>query len=178
MVIAQKPWETAASEVRGYAERFVELNGVEPPKPLLVTFVTVHESERAADELHDEYTVRYAQSCVDHYEFGNLGLAEIPGYEYYGKLAQNIADHGEAAYSRFLAGLQASGTPDQVVEQLTENIRCLDGAGVIAVMSFADMPPEESRRNQELFAREVLPRLKSIDPTRALGAAPAVAAVR
>jgi hypothetical protein len=40
------------------------------------------------------YLQNYARSTVEHYEFNNIGLAEIPGYEYYGGLARNIAKHG------------------------------------------------------------------------------------
>ena len=36
MVIAQKPWETAEAELAAYRERYLELNGVEAPKPMLV----------------------------------------------------------------------------------------------------------------------------------------------
>ncbi|MGH9138994.1 MAG: LLM class flavin-dependent oxidoreductase [Acidimicrobiales bacterium] len=174
MVIAQKPWSTTEAEVAGYRERFLEINGYEPPKPLLVSFVAVHESEQDAEELFERHLVRYAQSCLDHYEFDNSGLADIPGYEYYGKLAENIERHGADAFVRFLAGLQVWGTPDQVVEQLTENVRRLDAAGVIAVQSYGGMDAAVSRRNHELFAASVLPRLQAIDADRVI---PDIAAV-
>ncbi len=173
MVIAQKPWETTEREIAAYRDRFLELNGQLPPRPLLVQFVNVHESEQAAREMHEQYTVRYGQSCVDHYEFGNEGLATIPGYEYYGALAGRIAKHGEEKYARFLADLQVSGTPDQVIEAITENVRRIDAAGVITVLSFADMPPEVSQANQSLFIEKVLPQLKATDPNRFIESAPA-----
>jgi alkanesulfonate monooxygenase SsuD/methylene tetrahydromethanopterin reductase-like flavin-dependent oxidoreductase (luciferase family) len=166
MVIAQKPWATTEAELKMYKERYLAINGVEPPKPILVSQVVVHDSAEAAREGFEQHIVAYAQSCVDHYEFGNVGLADIPGYEYYGKLAENISKHGTKGYTEFLAGLQVYGTPDQVVEQLVSNVRRIDAAGVVAMLSLGDMPPEDGIRNQELFARRVLPVLHSIDTDR------------
>jgi alkanesulfonate monooxygenase SsuD/methylene tetrahydromethanopterin reductase-like flavin-dependent oxidoreductase (luciferase family) len=166
MVIAQKPWDTTEAEVRSYRERFVELNGAEPPRPLLVSFVAVHESEAGAEELFEQHIMANARSTVAHYEFANVNLADIPGYEYYGKLAENIGKYGVERFTRFLAELQVYGTPEQVTEELTEYVRRLDGAGVVANLSYGDMPPEVACANQELFARRVLPQLRAIDPGR------------
>ncbi|HWD24135.1 MAG TPA: LLM class flavin-dependent oxidoreductase [Acidimicrobiales bacterium] len=168
MVIAQKPWKVTIAEIAEYRNRYIEINGEEPPRPLLVTFVNVHESEQAATELHDRYTLRYAESCLDHYEFDNADLAKIPGYEYYGRLAASIATNGPEQFTRFLADLQVRGTPEQVIEQMTENVRQLDAAGSIAVLSFGGMPLDVATANQELFVRSVLPQLQAIDTDRQL----------
>jgi alkanesulfonate monooxygenase SsuD/methylene tetrahydromethanopterin reductase-like flavin-dependent oxidoreductase (luciferase family) len=169
LVIPQKPWEATEHEVAAYRERFVELNDAEPPAPLVVTWVVVHESAAAAQERYERYLVRYARSTVEHYEFGNEALAEVPGYEYYGKLAENLNKRGLAAFNRFLADLQVHGTPDAVTEQLVHYARRLDAAGVVAVLStYGGMDTAEAARNQALFAASVLPALKRVDPHRAL----------
>ena len=61
-----------------------------------------------------------------------MNLADIPGYEYYGKLSGRIAKHGPEQFTRFLADLQVWGTPEQVTEQMIEHQRMLDSAGVRA----------------------------------------------
>lgn len=172
LVIPQKPWATTEAEVAAYRERFLEINGVEPPRPLLATWTAVHESAAAAQELHSEHIVRYARSIVEHYEFGNEGLAEIPGYEYYGALAKNLKKRGLEEFTHFLAGLQVHGTPDAVTDQLVDYARRIDAAGVIAVLStFGHQSTAEAMRNQALFASAVLPKLQAIDTHRVLGAA-------
>jgi alkanesulfonate monooxygenase SsuD/methylene tetrahydromethanopterin reductase-like flavin-dependent oxidoreductase (luciferase family) len=170
MVIAQKPWATTIAEVEQYRQRFIELNGEAPPKPILLSFVNVHETESGASEMHEKYTVAYAQSSLRHYEFDNRKLADIPGYEYYGRLADTIEEKGKDTFVRFLADLQIHGTPAQVTEQLVENVRKLDGAGVITVPSFGGMPADVAAANQRLLVNEVLPELKAIDPDRGLAA--------
>lgn len=166
LVLAQKPWDVTERDVLAYEDMFVQKNGFPPPKPLLLAFVNVAESEAAAAEMHEQYNIRYARSTFDWYEFSNEKLATVPGYEYYEKFLANIAKHGADGFVRFLADLQVHGTPDQVVEQLTANVRRINGAGVIAVTSYAGMSDEVGTANQDLFAREVLPRLKAVDPER------------
>jgi hypothetical protein len=118
----------------------------------------------------------YCDSVLQHYEFANAGLAEIPGYEYYGKLAERIAKHGPEAFSRFLAELQVWGTPATVTDQLRENIRRIDGAGVIGIFNYAGMPDDIARANLDLFAAQVLPTLQAIDTGTRIGVpAPATA---
>jgi alkanesulfonate monooxygenase SsuD/methylene tetrahydromethanopterin reductase-like flavin-dependent oxidoreductase (luciferase family) len=175
MVIAQKPWETTEAEVASYREHFRELHGTEPPKPLLVSWVAVHESRGAAEEMFERYVNAYAASTLVHYEFANAGLADIPGYEYYGKLAERIAKHGPETFSRFLADLEVRGTPEEVAEQLAENVRRLDAAGVVGIFSYGGMPHDLARDNIGCFARRVLPVLAGIDTGAELSAATAPA---
>ena len=176
LIIAQKPWETIEADVATYRELYREINGTEPPKPLLFSWIAVHESAAAADEMFERWIVGYCESALRHYQFDDAGLADIPGYEYYGKLAQRIAKHGRDDFNRFLAGLQAWGTPASVTERLVENIRRIDAAGVVGIFNYAGMPDEVARANIGLFAEKVLPVLHGIDSGPAVGSALTVGA--
>jgi alkanesulfonate monooxygenase SsuD/methylene tetrahydromethanopterin reductase-like flavin-dependent oxidoreductase (luciferase family) len=83
MLIAQKPWATTVKETEDYRELFCEINGHEPPQPVLVNFGFVDEDPGRAHELHEKYSMEYARSTIDHYEFTNERLETINGYEYY-----------------------------------------------------------------------------------------------
>ncbi len=170
LIIAQKPWETTVAELDSYRELYRSINGEEAPKPLLVSYITTHESEAAAREMFERWTMAYCASTLVHYEFANEALADVPGYEYYGRLAARIAKHGPEEFSRFLADLQIWGTPEQVAEQAIENVRRLDAVGVIAVLSHGGMPFEAGAANQRLFAEKVMPVLRTIDTGPAVGA--------
>ena len=111
----------------------------------------------------------YALSAVRHYEFHNEGLADIPGYEYHGKLAQNIRKHGLDSFVNFLAELQVWGTPDQVFNKLAEHQRLADSGGLIGAFSYGGMPHEVAKRNMTLFAERVLPRLQRIEAACEIG---------
>src|SRR4029078_13284474 len=130
-------------------------------KPLLVSFTAVHEDEETAREMYARNIVRYCASTMTHYEFDDSCPSDIPAYEYYPGLAKNIAKHERDRFSRFLAELQVWGTPDQVFEQMIENTRRIDGAGVIGIFSYGGMPDALAKANIRLFAERVLPRLKA-----------------
>ena len=80
-------------------------------------------------------------------------------------------------FCRFLAGLQVWGTPAAVAEQLRENVRRIDGAGVVGVFNYAGMPDDVAMANIGLFAKSVLPVLNGIDTGPPVGR-PVTAAAR
>lgn len=164
MIIAQKPWDTIKEELKTYNEVYSAINGAPPPKPLLVAFFAVDHSAAAAAEMAEQYILKYSMSAAQHYEFANVGLADIPGYEYYGALAKTIENRGLETFARFLSELQTWGTPEQVTEQLLQRQRDLDIGGLIMVPSYGGMPFELAERNLDLFTREVLPHLKAAEP--------------
>ena len=174
LIIAQKPWETTEAELAEYRRRFLELNGGAAPKPLIASFIAVHEDEAEARAMFEKYICGYSRSALMHYEFHNEGLADIPGYEYYGRLAANIRKHGMESFVNFLAELQVWGTPEQVYNKLAEHQRRADAGGVIGAFSFGGMPHDLAKRNITLFAERVLPRLQALDAGCVIGAAPAL----
>lgn len=169
MVIAQKPWDKVVEDLTGYRKRFLEINGVEAPKPILAVFVATHEDEKEAQRMREVYIQRYARSTVEHYEFDNVGFADIEGYEYYAGLAKNIAKHGLETFNGFLADLQVWGTPDQVIEKLKHHVDLTQAGGLLLLPSYGGMPDAEAKANYDLIARKVLPALKAHDVGGDLG---------
>ncbi|HRE02851.1 MAG TPA: LLM class flavin-dependent oxidoreductase, partial [Ilumatobacteraceae bacterium] len=163
MVIAQKPWDTTQAELAEYRETFRAINGYEAPKPILSMFVAAHENAEEAQRIHEVHLRRSMASITDHYGFADTSFALVEGYEYYAKLAANIAKHGVDAFNAFLAGLQVTGTPDQVTEQLLDYARRIDAGAVLATLSYGDMNAEQAGQHVDLFAREVLPHLRARD---------------
>jgi alkanesulfonate monooxygenase SsuD/methylene tetrahydromethanopterin reductase-like flavin-dependent oxidoreductase (luciferase family) len=123
-----------------------------------------------AKEMHLKYIRGYARSALKHYEFDNVNLAEIKGYEYYGGLSQNIAKHGTEAFTNFLADLQIYGTPNQVYEKIMDYQAMVQGAAQLGVFSYGGMPHDLALHSYKLFAERVLPRLKEVQVDRALAA--------
>jgi alkanesulfonate monooxygenase SsuD/methylene tetrahydromethanopterin reductase-like flavin-dependent oxidoreductase (luciferase family) len=169
MVIAQKPWDTTEAELEAYRRRFHELQGAEAPKPVLVVVAGVSKDPAQVERMRNVYLQRWARSTVEHYEFDNIGFAEIEGYEYYAALAGNINKHGIERFNGFLADLQVWGTPEQVTEKLLDYITRTDAGGLVVPLCFGGMPADEATANFELFAAEVLPELRRHDVGGDLG---------
>ena len=169
MVIAQKPWDTAAEELNAYRARFVELNGDEPPKAILVVVAGVSKEPAMVERMREVYLQRWARSTVEHYEFDNVGFSKIEGYEYYSALANNIAKHGLEQFNGFLADLQVWGTPEQVTEKLLDYAKRCDAGALVVPLAFGGMSTSEAHACFDLFASEVLPELKKHDVGGDLG---------
>lgn len=169
MLIAQKPWDTVVREVREYADLFQSINGHEAPGPILVNLTCVDQDASRAKDLHDQYTMAYAQSTIDHYDFSNPNMESVKGYEYYAGLRRNIEKHGVRQFNRFLADLQISGTPRQVVDATVERVRALNCSAVVNILTMGGMSDDVARRNYGTYVEDVLPVLKSIDPSRRIG---------
>ena len=169
LVIAQKPWETTEAELTAYRQRFFEIQGAEAPKPVLVIVAGVSEDPAQVERMRSVYLQRWARSTVEHYEFDNIGFADIEGYEYYAGLANNIAKHGIDRFNGFLADLQVWGTPEQVTEKLLDYVERTDAGGLVVPLCFGGMPADEARANVELFAAKVLPELRRHDVGGDLG---------
>lgn len=177
MVIAQKPWETTVAELEAYRQRFFGLNGAQPPKPILVIVVGVAKDQPTIRKIREVYLQRWARSTVEHYEFDNVGFAEIEGYEYYAALANNIAKHGLDRFNGFLADLQVWGSPQEVVDKLLGYVERANAGALVCPLVFGGMPATEAQASFDLFVSEVLPELKRHDVGGDLGVTYAADAV-
>lgn len=171
LVIAQKPWDTTEAELQAYRQRYLELQGAEAPKPVLVVVAGVSEDPAQVERMRSVYLQRWARSTVEHYEFDNAGFADIEGYEYYAALAANINKHGIERFNGFLADLQVWGTPDQVTEKLLDYVKRTDAGGLVVPLCFGGMPADEATANYDLFASQVLPELQRHDVGGDIGVA-------
>jgi alkanesulfonate monooxygenase SsuD/methylene tetrahydromethanopterin reductase-like flavin-dependent oxidoreductase (luciferase family) len=165
LVIPQKPWEVVRKDFADYHQVWTDVHGadVPPPAPLCGGFAIVHEDAERAEELAYRYIGGYYGTVLKHYEFGADPHQGVKGYEFYTNITKYIGRHGAEGAIKDFVGLMPWGTPDQVVEKLQHIRDTIGMAGFNPNFSFAGMPVEESRRSLQLFAREVLPELKTWD---------------
>ena len=82
------------------------------------------------------------------------------------------APGGVDAVVEFFLGLQVFGTPEQCHDQIVANIERTGGDTFNGVFSYAGMPIDAAEASMRLFAREVMPALKEIEPLSASAAQP------
>jgi alkanesulfonate monooxygenase SsuD/methylene tetrahydromethanopterin reductase-like flavin-dependent oxidoreductase (luciferase family) len=158
MIFLQKPWEQTEGDLQRYAEHYRRYRNDDPPNPMVVVFNACHDDPDVAAELFEQI-VAYYRSTIDHYGFADPAMASIPGYEYYGNIARNIAKHGREQFAHFLAGLQPHGTPDEVIEQTREIVRRTNAGGLIVVSAYGNLAADVAAANQAHFAQAVMPAL-------------------
>jgi alkanesulfonate monooxygenase SsuD/methylene tetrahydromethanopterin reductase-like flavin-dependent oxidoreductase (luciferase family) len=165
LIVPQKPWDHVVKELAEYRKVYQEVNGSEPPPPIVAGWVYIDEdAERAAEGAH-LYIDNYYRSVIAHYELTDTHLQGMRGYEMYGALQNKMREQGGAQrMTDFFVGLHPWGTPEQVHAKILE-IQALTGAeGFISLFSYGGMPYALAERNMRLFAKTVLPELKQHVP--------------
>jgi alkanesulfonate monooxygenase SsuD/methylene tetrahydromethanopterin reductase-like flavin-dependent oxidoreductase (luciferase family) len=98
-----------------------------------------------------------------HYGFDRHEHTGVKGYEFYASISRHIDRSGNDGAAREYVELMPWGTPDQVLEKLSTLRDLLGMAALNPWFSYAGMPVDQAERSMRLFAREVLPVLKSWD---------------
>ncbi len=162
LVIPQKPWEEHAKELDEYNTLFMQQHGVAAPNPYVAGWVICDKDAGRAEELAREYIGGYWQSVVKHYEMGSDHFEQTRGYEYYKRLKETIESEGVDAMAEFFMSLQVWGTPEQCYEKIKDIHARTNCCGFTGVFSYAGMAAATAQENMSLFAREVMPQLKTL----------------
>ena len=161
LVIPQKPWPTVVEELAAYRRAYREVNGSEPPPPIVAGWVYVEEDAARAEENARRYIGDYYRTVIDHYELAGSHLQAMKGYEMYGVLQTKMREEGgQGRLSEFFVGLHPWGTPEQVHAKILEIQRLTGAEGFVALFSYGGMPYEDAERNMRLFAKTVMPELQ------------------
>ena len=163
LVILNNYWPMAAADIDEFREIAAAVGHV-PPPPLILTNVSCAESRDEAHERAMRYLGRKWDSIDNHYHFSDGHLADVKGYEAYGKMTKTYAKMKEESArqkaTEFYVKIQIVGTPDDCIQQIAE-LRALTGTDhMIADFSYGGMPHEEGELNMRLFADRVVPVLQ------------------
>jgi alkanesulfonate monooxygenase SsuD/methylene tetrahydromethanopterin reductase-like flavin-dependent oxidoreductase (luciferase family) len=165
LIIPQKPWNGVERELAEYRETYLEATGEYAPPPVVAGWTFVDENADRAEERAREYIRGYWDSVVKHYQFDRPHLRETPGYEHHGLMYDRLnAPGGADAMAEFFLGLQLWGTPEQVFDKILDLQQKTLMESYNAVFSYAGMPIDEAERSMRLFARDVMPELKALEP--------------
>jgi alkanesulfonate monooxygenase SsuD/methylene tetrahydromethanopterin reductase-like flavin-dependent oxidoreductase (luciferase family) len=144
-----------------YDRVWKEVHGADsrPPAPIVSGQYFVDDSADRALELGALYTSRTMRAAVENYEMTNPDIAKIPGYESYAKRtipAEKVEDVIEQFGHTVIAG-----TPQMVIERMEELKRVYDPQAFLPHVYFGGMPQDEALRSMRMFARTVMPEVKS-----------------
>jgi alkanesulfonate monooxygenase SsuD/methylene tetrahydromethanopterin reductase-like flavin-dependent oxidoreductase (luciferase family) len=148
----------------------VAKNGVEPNpyRAGFLQFVAVADSDAEAERLYAKHALYFYNRCLHLYP----GFASPPGYTSLATIRQGIEGQIKLAadrqkelenltWSQILErGYVVAGSPDSVVQQLTEMEQTLRVGHLMVLLHFGDMPKETVNYNTTRFAQDVMPRLR------------------
>ncbi len=163
LVIMQNEWNKAAEDIRRFQE-ITSSVGHTPRPPIILTNVSVAESRDEAKERAMRYLGAKWDSIDAHYHFSDGHLANVKGYESYGKMAKTYSKMKDESFREkatdFYVSIQIVGTPDDCIQQIAELRRVTGTDHIIADFSYGGMPHHQGEVNMRLFADRVMPVLQ------------------
>jgi alkanesulfonate monooxygenase SsuD/methylene tetrahydromethanopterin reductase-like flavin-dependent oxidoreductase (luciferase family) len=169
LMIMQNEWSKCREDIEKF-QTMSRAAGIVPKAPIILTNVSCAESREEAQEKAFQYLGRKWQSIDDHYHFSDGHLAEVKGYEAYGKTAKTYAKLKDPANLKkatdFYVSIQIVGTPDDCLQQIGQLQGVTGMDHLVTEFSFGNLPHHESEKAMRLFADKVLPTLQR-DPAYA-----------
>ena len=166
MVIMQNEWKKAAEDIKTYRDMATSV-GHTPTPPVILTNVSCAESRDEAHERALQYLGAKWDSIDNHYNFSDGHLANVKGYESYGKTAKTYAKMKDPEVRKkmtdFYVSIQIVGTPDDCMQQMGELQKLTGSDHMVCDFAYGGMPHHESELNMRLFAKDAMPTLQN-DP--------------
>lgn len=162
-----RPVADLMPEFTKYREHYETEHGEVAPPISLAVGMYCHEDDEVAHERQLEYVHRFFMSNVDHYEMAGEHFASTKGYERYAENAKLLQAMGLETAAKNYAATTLWGNPERILGQI-ETIRDVVGDFELSLTcAFGGMPYDQSRASLELFAREVMPKARSMRVERA-----------
>jgi alkanesulfonate monooxygenase SsuD/methylene tetrahydromethanopterin reductase-like flavin-dependent oxidoreductase (luciferase family) len=163
LFIMQNEWSKCREDIEKF-QAMSSAAGFTPKPPIILTNISCAESREEAHERAHQYIGRKWQSIDDHYHFSDGHLANVKGYEAYGKTAKTYAKLKDPANLKkatdFYVSIQIVGTPDDCLQQLGRLQQLTGLEHLVAEFSWGNLPHHQAETNMRLFADRVLPTLQ------------------
>jgi alkanesulfonate monooxygenase SsuD/methylene tetrahydromethanopterin reductase-like flavin-dependent oxidoreductase (luciferase family) len=162
-MIMQNEWSKAAADIYNFHD-IAESVGHAPRPPVILTNVSCAETRGEAQERAFKYLGAKWDSIDTHYNFADGHLANVKGYEAYGKVGKTYAKMKDENFRQkatdFYVSIQITGTPDDCLQKI-EDLHRLTGVGhLVTEFSFGGLPHAQAETSMRLFADRVLPTLQ------------------
>lgn len=164
MFFTQLPIEKHMASVEVYRKLYREHHGGEAPPPVNVDFVFCDRDPGRAEAMARKYIGAYQVAVAEHYELSGEHFAGQKGYESYAGTAALLRKVKQEKIVEGFVQTQTFGTPQQILDRLEKRRAVLGDFDLRATLSYSGMPYADVASSMDLFAREVLPVIRSWGP--------------
>jgi alkanesulfonate monooxygenase SsuD/methylene tetrahydromethanopterin reductase-like flavin-dependent oxidoreductase (luciferase family) len=161
VMFADRSWKSRMPSIERWRSLYEKYHASPPPPPLICDFVYCHADAAVAAEKGPGYIATYLQSVLEHYEVMGDHFQGMKGYDAYAGAAGALRKMGETGFLNGFLEATAHGTPDQILERYRARWELMGGFEAAPAFRFGGVPFEEAETGMRLFAKEVLPELKS-----------------
>lgn len=161
MAFNYKAMDKQKQECDDYAAAFRKYHGRDPRPPLLTEMMVCDTDAKRCRENAEKYVAGYCLTVLHHYEMLGEHYKEVKGYKAYGDAVDMMRAMGKEGIAKAYIEQQIWGSPDEMLRKFEERWQFMGPYGVLGCFRFAGMPLEVAERSMKLFAKEVLPVLRS-----------------
>ena len=163
VMFADRPWEMRAPVINLGRDLHLKYHGTAAPPPMLTDFAVCAASNEQAEDMARRYQGKFTESNFYHYEFLGQHFASVKGYDGYQQKAEFARKAGgdlKPAVENFMKAA-SWGTPDRILRELEKRREVVGEFELNVSFRFGGIPYDESEASLKLFAKEVLPVLKT-----------------
>lgn len=164
VMFADRPWPMRMPAIQRHRELIRQMHGTPPLPPLLADFCVCTPGMDGAEDKARRYMGKFVESNFYHYELLGEHFSQVKGYDAY---AQKVALAKEIGMEGIVSSfMQAAvwGTPDHILRMFEERRALVGDFELATSFRFGGTPYDLAESGLRLYAKEVLPVLKSWRP--------------
>ena len=161
VMFSDRPWPMRLPAIQRNREMHRKFHGIDAPTMMITDFCICAPKLDDAEALARQHMGKFVESNFDHYEFLGEHFATVKGYDAYAQKAEIARKGGlEGAVEGFMKAA-VWGTPDRILRELEARRGVIGDFELNVSFRFGGIPYEKAEASLRLFAKEVLPVLKS-----------------
>jgi len=164
VMFADRPWEMRLPAIEKGRALHRQFHGTEPPTLMMTEFCVCGPDLASTEEEAVKYQGKFVESNFYHYEFLGEHFKTVKGYDSYQQKAEIARAAGMDGAVKGFMQAASWGTPDKILRGLEARRKLLGHFELNVAFRFGGTPMAVSERGLRLFAKEVLPVLKSWQP--------------
>jgi len=161
LMFADRPWPLRLPGIQKYRELFAKYHGVEAPPVVTADQCICASTAAEAEDLAERHMASFVDSNLEHYELMSTHFETAKGYDAYAKKSQIARETGRDGLVKALLQVAVRGTPDQVLRAYEARRELLGDFELNSSYRFGGIPLAKAEASMRLFAKEVLPVLKT-----------------
>lgn len=170
VMFADRPWPMRAAQIERHRELFRQFHGSEALPFLVADFCVCTPTTDGAEELARRHMGSFVDSNLEHYELLTGHFSKIKGYDAYAKKAELAKEAGRDGIVEAFLKAAVWGTPDRILRELETRREAVGEFELCTSFRFGGTPYELAESSMRLYAKEILPVLKSWGAPRAAAA--------
>ncbi len=167
VMFSDRPWPMRLPAIQLNRDLHRKYHGIPAPTMMITDFCLCAPTLDEAEQSARQYMGKFVESNFHHYELLGEHFKTVKGYDAYAQKAEIARKGGlEGAVEGFMKAA-VWGTPDRVLRELEARRALIGDFELNTSFRFGGIPYEKAEQSLHLFAKEVLPVLKSWQPQRA-----------